>query len=79
MHRPRKNAWVSKYETVTVELVLFGFRRAITATIASIVEMLGVPWERVKKRRQRGWSWNEALFTPPRSEGSAAFNQPLPF
>jgi len=69
---------VSKHETLTVELVLFGFRRVITASIAALVELLGVPWERVKKRRQRGWSWHEALFKPARKEGMSTFNRPLP-
>jgi len=74
MRRPRKNAWCSKHEVITTELALFGLRKVMTLAVSALAQLLGLPWERVKKRRQRGWSWTEALELVARP--ARAFNNP---
>jgi len=79
MRKPRKNAWCSMHESITAEIVLFGIRRTMTLAASAIAALFGIPWERVKKRRQRGWSWNEALGIALRSSNRSACNRPLSF
>lgn len=56
-----RDSHCSQHDEVTLTISLGDLPLRLTHSAVMWAQILGVPWETVKKRRQRGDSWTGAL------------------